>query len=207
MTNKISQSMMYDVVSQIMHPEIQNHSLVELGMISEIKISGNQVDLLLALPSPGAPIIDTLIDEITKGITNFKKELKVKVVTVDMSDEERSTFFSILREEQSAKKPTVLIQKVIAVMSGKGGVGKSSVAGLLASALQRRSYKVGVLDADITGPSIPKMFGVNDMPLAGKNGILPVRSPTGIKIISINLLLPDQNQPVVWRGPLIGRAI
>jgi Mrp family chromosome partitioning ATPase len=99
------------------------------------------------------------------------------------------------------------ISKVIAVMSGKGGVGKSSIAGLLASALQRRGNQVGILDADITGPSIPMMFGTHQQPVGDSRGVLPVESRTGIKIMSINLLLPDKDQPVVWRGPLIGRAI
>ncbi len=99
------------------------------------------------------------------------------------------------------------IDKVIAVMSGKGGVGKSSIAGLLASALRRGGYRVGVLDADITGPSIPKVFGVHQSPVGGPDGISPVKSSTGILLMSINLLLPQEDQPVIWRGPLIGRAI
>lgn len=101
----------------------------------------------------------------------------------------------------------VRIRRVLAVMSGKGGVGKSSVAGLLASALRKRGFKVGVLDADITGPSIPKMFGVHQLPEGGPEGILPIESRTGIKLMSINFLLQDEDQPVVWRGPLISRAI
>jgi Mrp family chromosome partitioning ATPase len=99
------------------------------------------------------------------------------------------------------------ISKVIAVMSGKGGVGKSSIAGLIASTLRQRGYQVGILDADITGPSIPMMFGANQLPEAGSQGIIPVSSRSGIKLMSINLLLSDKDQPVVWRGPLIGRAI
>jgi Mrp family chromosome partitioning ATPase len=99
------------------------------------------------------------------------------------------------------------VDHVLAVMSGKGGVGKSSIAGLLAASLQRQGQKVGLLDADITGPSIPKLFGAHEMPAGSPDGILPVKSKTGIKLMSINLLLPDEDQPVVWRGPLIGRAI
>lgn len=110
-------------------------------------------------------------------------------------------------DRQGESKSNDRIGKVLAVMSGKGGVGKSSVAGLLASALQRRGMQIGILDADITGPSIPKMFGVHQMPQAGPGGIFPVDSSTGIRLMSINLLLPDEDQPVVWRGPLIGRAI
>lgn len=99
------------------------------------------------------------------------------------------------------------IDSVIAVMSGKGGVGKSTVAGLLASEIRRQEFQVGVLDADITGPSIPKLFGVHQAPIGTPEGIMPVISNTGIKLMSINLLLPQEDQPIVWRGPLIGRAI
>jgi Mrp family chromosome partitioning ATPase len=92
-------------------------------------------------------------------------------------------------------------------MSGKGGVGKSSVAGLLASTLRRQGLQVGVLDADITGPSIPKVFGLHQAPETGPDGLKPVPSSSGIEIMSINLLLPSEDQPVVWRGPLIAKAI
>jgi Mrp family chromosome partitioning ATPase len=97
---------------------------------------------------------------------------------------------------------------VIAVMSGKGGVGKSLVSGLLAVALRRDGHQIGVLDADITGPSIPKIFFPDGARLgANSMATLPAESQTGIKVMSINLLLPNEDQAVVWRGPLIGRAI
>jgi len=99
------------------------------------------------------------------------------------------------------------IQNVIAVMSGKGGVGKSFVTGLLASILAQKGYQVGVLDADITGPSIPTLFGLHGSVSAGDEGILPLKSRTGIKVISMNLLLAQEDQAVIWRGPLISRAI
>lgn len=100
------------------------------------------------------------------------------------------------------------IKKVVAVMSGKGGVGKSLVTGLLAVSLQRAGYHVGILDADITGPSIPKMFFKNRPELVHSPiAMLPPVSGTGIKVMSINLLLENEESAVVWRGPLIGRAI
>ncbi|MDK2897102.1 MAG: hypothetical protein PWP04_1222 [Candidatus Atribacteria bacterium] len=101
------------------------------------------------------------------------------------------------------------VEKIIAVMSGKGGVGKSSVASLLAVELARRGKKVGLMDTDITGPSIPTMFGVVEQkPEMGNPGIIPVRSKKlGIEIISINLLLERPDQPVIWRGPLLSKAI
>ena len=95
----------------------------------------------------------------------------------------------------------------IAVVSGKGGVGKSLVCGTLAVELARRGAKVGILDADITGPSIPKIFGLRDKATGDENGIYPVRSKTGIDVMSINLLLENETDPVVWRGPVIAGAV
>ncbi|MGB9803467.1 Mrp/NBP35 family ATP-binding protein [Desulfofundulus sp.] len=99
------------------------------------------------------------------------------------------------------------IKRVIAVMSGKGGVGKSSVSALLAVALARRGHQVGILDADITGPSIPKLFGVLDRPEQFNQFILPARTIMGIKMMSLNLLLPQEDDPVIWRGPILSSAV
>lgn len=99
------------------------------------------------------------------------------------------------------------IGHVIAVMSGKGGVGKSSLSALLASSLARKGYRVGLLDADITGPSIPKLFGLHQQPVAEDGKISPPSTALGIKVISLNLLLPNEDDPVIWRGPLIGGAV
>jgi len=99
------------------------------------------------------------------------------------------------------------IKKVIAVMSGKGGVGKSLVTALLAVLAQRAGYKTAILDADITGPSIPKAFGIKQNAMGNEEGILPVESKTGIKLMSLNLLLDDETAPVVWRGPVIAGTV
>ncbi|HCA40385.1 MAG TPA: ATP-binding protein [Aminobacterium sp.] len=100
------------------------------------------------------------------------------------------------------------VKHVIAVGSGKGGVGKSSISSLLAVALAQKGYSVGVLDADITGPSIPKLFGITDTPLGRPEGIIPPASPVfDVRVMSINLLLDDPTKPVVWRGPIIGNVI
>jgi len=100
------------------------------------------------------------------------------------------------------------IKHVIAVMSGKGGVGKSLVAGLLAVGLKRRGFSVGVLDGDITGPSIPRMFGVREKPMSadGKT-LVPPKSRGGIPIMSMNLILPSEEEAVIWRGPMVSGAI
>lgn len=99
------------------------------------------------------------------------------------------------------------IKKIYAVISGKGGVGKSSVTCLLASAMQKAGKKVAVLDADVTGPSVPKMFGIKEKALAENNLLLPAESKNGIKIMSVNLLLETDETPVVWRGPVISGVI
>lgn len=111
--------------------------------------------------------------------------------------------------EFTEAKPSGLnkVDHIIAVMSGKGGVGKSLVASLIAVSLKRQGYEVGILDADITGPSIPKMFGITTRPSGNESGILPVLSRSGIEVMSINLLLPSEDDAVIWRGPLISKTI
>lgn len=99
------------------------------------------------------------------------------------------------------------INKVIAVMSGKGGVGKSLVTSSLAAKLKKKGYKVGILDADITGPSIPKMFGLNETANGDGNALYPVETSSGIKVMSVNLLLEDEEEPVIWRGPVISSVV
>jgi len=99
------------------------------------------------------------------------------------------------------------IGKVIGVVSGKGGVGKSLVTSLLAVAMRRRGLKTAILDADVTGPSIPQIFGLHTMALGDERGILPVETDTGIKTMSVNLLLADETDPVVWRGPVIAGTV
>ena len=99
------------------------------------------------------------------------------------------------------------VKHVIGIVSGKGGVGKSMVTASLANAMAERGFSVGILDADITGPSIPKMYGVHGPAQADDDGILPLKSKNGIKIMSINLLMPDEESPVIWRGPIIANMV
>lgn len=116
--------------------------------------------------------------------------------------------------ERTAAGPTKLetnnrsnVKHVIGVVSGKGGVGKSLVTSLLASEMNKRGNKVGILDADITGPSIPKTFGITNPLTADADGILPGQTQTGIKVMSTNLMLPKGDLPVAWRGPVVSNAI
>lgn len=103
--------------------------------------------------------------------------------------------------------PKSNVKKVIAVVSGKGGVGKSTVTAMLAAAMNKLGYKTAVLDADITGPSIPQAFGLHEQAYGDDDGILPAETAGGIKTISINLLLPNETDPVVWRGPVVAGAV
>lgn len=114
------------------------------------------------------------------------------------------------RKKESFIEPTGEfnnIKHVVAVVSGKGGVGKSMVTSLLATLMSGKGYKVGILDADITGPSIPKSFGIMGNAMQNELGILPAESKGGIKIMSVNMLLKENDAPVVWRGPVIAGAV
>ena len=112
-------------------------------------------------------------------------------------------------KESLLEKPNEMshIKKVIGVVSGKGGVGKSLVTSLLAVQAQRRGYKTAILDADITGPSIPKAFGLHGHAEASEWGLFPVKTANGIEVMSLNLLMKNETDPVVWRGPLISGAV
>ena len=109
--------------------------------------------------------------------------------------------------QHDAPNPHSRVKKVIGVVSGKGGVGKSMTSALLACAMARRGYHCGILDADITGPSIPKLFGIHGRAMADEKGCWPIQSRMGIDVMSINLLVENEEDPVVWRGPVIAGAV
>lgn len=113
---------------------------------------------------------------------------------------EQQRFIEPLNSQSSVKK-------VIGVVSGKGGVGKSLVTGMLATLFSRKGFKTAVMDADITGPSIPKMFGVGGRAAGNQDGIIPAKSRNGINIMSVNLLLENPGDPVIWRGPIIAGVV
>ena len=114
--------------------------------------------------------------------------------------EQKTSFAADMNQYSSVKK-------VIGVVSGKGGVGKSFVTASLAAQMRRKGYSVGILDADITGPSIPKMFGVHGPAVGNDMGMYPIEAEDGTKIMSINLLMDDEEAPVVWRGPVIAGTV
>ncbi|MDY7039547.1 MAG: Mrp/NBP35 family ATP-binding protein [Chloroflexota bacterium] len=202
----ITTEQVLDALRGVMHPEIKQN-LVDLQMIKEVVADNNKVTCTLALPFKEIPIKDDLVHSIREAVMKLDTSAEVEVKLIEMNQKERAAFMKMA--EGGPKQAEMLndIRHVIAVMSGKGGVGKSSVAALLAVALRRREQRVGVLDADITGPSIPRMFGLHQPPQMSPLGLLPAESQTGIKVISINLLLPSEDEAVIWRGPLISGAI
>ena len=190
----------------VIHPEVKRN-LVELGMIKAANVKDGAISITLALPFKEIPIKDELVSSVREAVAKLGPDLEIKVDLVEMSQQERAAFMTAAEGGAKAAQLTNEIAHVIAVLSGKGGVGKSSVTALLAVALNRQGKRVGVLDADITGPSQPKMFGLHQPPPMGPQGIIPAETAGGIKLMSINLLLPSEDEAVIWRGPLISSVI
>jgi hydrogenase maturation protease len=165
-------------------------SLVKLNLVRDIVLSDKKVTVTLASVALNHQTQDWLKAKVTEVINGLDGINEAEVNFVKASTKELND-----------------IRNVVAIMSGKGGVGKSLVTSLAALSLARRGYEVGILDADITGPSIPRMFGIGGRPAGSETEIMPVLSKVGIEIMSINLLLPHEDDAVIWRGPLIGKVI
>ena len=192
-------------LDQVMDPEL-NKSILELGMARDIAYQDGVVSFTLALTTMSCPLTNQMSQEARERLMALDGVRDVVIKTREMSAEEKKQIFG--ESQQGAAEAFNHIKHVIAIVSGKGGVGKSSVSALLAVTLRKRGYQVGILDADITGPSIPKMLlQDNQHPHTSPMGIVPVETASGIKVMSINLLLADPNQAVIWRGPLIAGAI
>lgn len=178
-----------EALGHVLVPGI-GRSLTQLNMIRDIEVTSDKLKVTLA-----STAIDSANQDSVRASARDVLEKLHEIKEVDI--------------EFVEAKPQELNQigHVLAIMSGKGGVGKSLVAGLLAVGLNRKGYEVGVLDADITGPSIPKMFGITARPGGDDTGILTVQARSGIEVMSINLFLPHEDDAVIWRGPLIGKAI
>jgi len=203
----VDEARILEALRGVNDPEL-GRNLVELGMVHDVVIDGGTVHFTLALTTLGCPLIGRMTDDARAALLKVDGIDDVAIENREMTAEEKEHALPKQQESKSgAAQHLNRIEKVVAVMSGKGGVGKSSVAALLAVALRRKGLEVGVLDADITGPSIPKMFGLSGTPPVGPVGILPAMTSTGIKVMSINLLLPREDEAVIWRGPLIAGAI
>ena len=191
----------------VMDPEL-NRSLVELGMVRDIQIQDGKVDVTIALTTPACPLKGQIESDVRRAVSGLPDTREVAVHFGNLSPRERvRAMEGGTEEEPSSAQQLSSIGQIAAVISGKGGVGKSLVTGLLAVSLARDGYRVGILDADITGPSIPKMFGLKSKVGGTEFGFIPATTPLGIQVISINLFLPQNDLPVIWRGPLIANTI
>lgn len=202
----VTKERILEKLRDVVHPELKQ-DLVNLHMIREIDVRDREVVVTLALPFKEISIKDDLVHGVEAAVQELEPDIGVKVDLIEMGQTERAAFMAHAEGKPPLAKAVNKIHRVIAVLSGKGGVGKSSVAALLAVALARRGMRVGVLDADITGPSQPQLFGLEQAPKMSPLGIQPVETAHGIKVMSINLLLPDKDQAVIWRGPMISNAI
>jgi len=194
-------------LNKVMDPEL-GRSLVELNMIRDLVINDGRVTFTLALTVPSCPMRTQMQAAARQAVLEVTGVTEVEVALGAMTPEERAAVLGSAQPVMPQIKAFNQVKRMIAVMSGKGGVGKSTVTAMLAVEMQLRGEKVGILDADITGPSIPRLFGLPAGGLRGSDeGMLPSITATGIRVISANLLLRDEDTPIVWRGPMIAAAI
>ncbi len=210
-------------LENVKDPEI-NASIVKLGMIRSVKVQSNTVQIDIAPTVPNCPMTAKIEEDVRKAVSAMAGVEKVEVQFSPMNEKERDQMIQALKdrpvEEQRnvqqtwssqqagiAKLPRGKIGRLIAITSGKGGVGKSLVTALLAVELRRQGFSVGILDADLTGSSIAKIFGVTNRPAQTATGFAPPASRTGIKLVSMNLLMNRDDAALIWRGPMINNAI
>ena len=193
-------------------PEIRR-PITELGMVDGIQVgAGGEVAVHILLTVSGCPMRDRLTRDVTDATRSVDGVTAVSVTFGVMNDEQRSALQSTLRGGQASREIVFnqpgSLTKVYAVASGKGGVGKSSVTVNLAVAMARQGLKVGIVDADIYGHSVPAMLGVADVrPTQVEDLIMPVPTEAGPSVISIGMLKPRRDQVVAWRGPMLDRAL
>src|SRR5688500_8915876 len=191
----LSEATVMDALRTVQEPEL-GRDIVTLNMVKDLEVTDSQVSMKIELTTPACP----LKDEIERNIHTVLGDIGAREVTV--------TWGAMVRRAQPAQAQQLLpnVKNIIAVASGKGGVGKSTVAANLAVALALEGASVGLLDADITGPNIPMMLGVEGAPAASPEGKITPLERYGVKVISIQFFVPE-GQPIVWRGPLVGGAI
>src|SRR6267378_8102624 len=218
----VDNNLVLEKLRSVLDPEI-GRNIVDLNMVRGITCDGGVVHVKIALTVAHCPMAKTLQADVENAVRKLQDVSSVKVETTTMSRKEleelkvklkTGTSPSITSKGGPAVSPGIErlgkrgIRTIIAIISGKGGVGKSFVTSMLASELKKRGYEVGVLDADLTGPSIAKVLGVAGKPYKGPNGaIVPLRTESGIKVMSINLVLDDPSMPVIWRGPIVNSVI
>ncbi len=206
----VTEEQVREALNTVNDPEIKR-PITELGMVDGITITDEQITVRLLLTVSGCPLKDTLNRDITAAVGTVAPDVPVVVDMGVMTDEQRKSMQQMLRGGRSEREVPFAqagsLTKVFAVASGKGGVGKSTVTVNLGLAMANRGLKVGIIDADIYGHSIPDMLGVGDLrPTQVEDMIMPV-PVKGMKVISIGMLKPNKNQVVAWRGPMLDRAL
>jgi ATP-binding protein involved in chromosome partitioning len=197
-----------EALHSVLDPEI-GRPIDELGMLEAVRINGTTVEVDVLLTIEGCPLRDTITRDVTAAVSPLAGVEDVRVSMRPMSEEQRGALASELRGGGPAAPQTFFTQgdtAVVAIASGKGGVGKSSVTVNLAAALAADGQRVGILDADVWGFSVPRMMGIQGgKPVGFNNMIMPLESH-GVKIISMGFFVPE-DQPVIWRGPMLHKAI
>ena len=191
---------------QVLDPEI-NKPIEDLGMLKGIEVDGGNVRIHVLLTIAGCPLRERIDRDVRGAVGPLEGVSNIEVVLGEMTDTERQNLVTGLRGG-AAQNPQFFTDgktSVVAVASGKGGVGKSTVTANLAAALAAEGHRVGVLDADVWGFSIPRMMGVSGQPVGFNNMILPLESH-GVRIISMGFFVPE-DQPVIWRGPMLHKAV
>ena len=206
----VTEEVILEALSTVIDPEIKR-PITELGMVDGVVIEDTQITVKLLLTVSGCPLKDTLNRDITEAVGKVAPSAAVVVDMGVMSDEQRKNMQTMLRGGRADREVPFAqpgsLTKVYAIASGKGGVGKSTVTVNLALAMAKRGLKVGIVDADIYGHSIPDMLGVGDIrPTQVEEMIMPV-PVKGLKVISIGMLKPRKDQVVAWRGPMLDRAL
>ena len=192
-----------EVLKKVKDPEL-NRSLVDLGMIRKVEIQDGKVRVTVALTIAGCPMKKRIAEDVKQAVAEVPGVEEVEVELTTMTPEEREKIFGKKKVEE--KKALKDIRHLVAVASGKGGVGKTTVAVNLAVALAKKGYKVGILDADIYGPNVHILMGLEgERPFSRDQKLIPVER-WGIKVMSFGFLAPE-GQPIIWRGPLVHRAL
>lgn len=189
------------ILEEVIDPEL-NRNVVELNMVKDIVINSDKISLTLLLTTEECPLKEELKNKIVEILKNSGFN-EVNVNLGKMNKEELKEVSSLI---YSNERKNGKINNIIAIASGKGGVGKSTVTVNLAGSLKKLGFKVGILDADINGPNIPMMFGIKERPASIDGMILPIER-YGIKIISLGFLMEEESNAILWRGPLISKAI
>jgi ATP-binding protein involved in chromosome partitioning len=205
----LTEQAILDALRPVQDPEVHK-SIVDLGMVRKVEIKGDHADIEVVLTIAGCPLRNKIDADVRAALGQVAGLNSFDLRIGTMTDEERARFRAVLQGTKDEPVPTLLDPNVktlfLAVASGKGGVGKSTVTANLAVALAKMGYRVGVIDADIYGFSIPSLFGVSDQkPTLIDNMLLPVVKHD-VKIMSMHFFVPD-NRPVIWRGPMLGKMM